>query len=232
MDKLAFAGVVAAAGLPALPRWLLERAGPGRRPRWPGPYIVKPRYGGSSIGIEVVEDWSTTADLAAQSVHLRRGAVVEPYRPTSFDLNLAVRTWPGLQLSAIERPLRRAGSAEILGYGDKYLGGEGMLSAPRGSCPAAIPGTLEQGRPGGGGRRSPARAGARGLARIDFLADGDDWWVNEINTIPGSLAKYLWVDPAPVPFLPLLTDLLAEAVRRPAYRDATGADGTALRRPA
>ena len=43
--------------------------------------------------------------------------------------------WPGLELSWIERPLRtqQGGSgkeSEILGYKDKYSGGEGMVSAP------------------------------------------------------------------------------------------------------
>jgi D-alanine-D-alanine ligase len=227
MDKLAFAGTVAAAGLPALPRALLDAGTTGPAPGWPGPYIVKPRFGGSSLGIEVVEDWSTVVDLSAQSVHLRRGAVVEPYRPAAYDLNVAVRTWPQLQLSAIERPLRSAGATEILGYRDKYIGGQGMASAPR-EVPARIPGTLEK------QLRQAATTvagvtGARGLARIDFLAEGDEWWVNEVNTIPGSLAKYLWVDPTPVPFVTLLTDLLAEAAARPAARfDATGADGTVL----
>jgi D-alanine-D-alanine ligase len=231
MDKWAFAGAVRGAGLPALDRVLLDpqsdpqRAGPA--PAFAGPYIVKPRFGGSSIGIEVVPDWPTATHVAAGHVHLRRGAVVEPYRPDSFDLNVAVRTFPELQLSAIERPLRSAGSAEILGYGDKYLGGEGMVSAPR-ELPARIAEAMEK------AIRDAAAAvaaitGARGVARIDFLAEGDQWWVNEINTIPGSLAKYLWVDPEPVPFLALLTDMLAEATERPSFRfDATGADGTAL----
>lgn len=228
MDKLAFGGAVAAAGLPALPRVLLEQGRPGPAPSWPGPYIVKPRFGGSSIGIAVVEDWGTATALAKDSVHLRRGAVVEPYRPSSHDLNIALRTWPELQLSAIERPLRSPGSAEILGYRDKYLGGDGMVSAPR-ELPALIPEGLEKAI-----RDAAATVGglalARGVARIDFLVDGDDWYVNEINTIPGSLAKYLWVDPAPVAFTTLLTDLLAEAGQRSSYRpDATGADGIALR---
>ena len=39
------------------------------------------------------------------SAHLRRGAVVEPYRPDLFDLNVSVRSWPDVQLSAIERPI-------------------------------------------------------------------------------------------------------------------------------
>ena len=54
-------------------------------------------------------------------------------------------------------------------------------------------------------------------------------YVNEINTIPGSLAKYLFVDP-PLAFSALLKDLLAEARERPAHRySAAGADGLVLR---
>jgi D-alanine-D-alanine ligase len=72
-------------------------------------------------------------------------------------------------------------------------------------------------------------SGLRGVARIDFLAEGDQLYVNEINTIPGSLSWYLWVDP-PVPFAQLLDDMLAEAASRPsAYYTTAGADGTALR---
>jgi D-alanine-D-alanine ligase len=225
MDKLAFAGAVRGAGLPSLPRWLLDPRRPGPAPSDPGPYIVKPRFGGSSIGIEVVPDWTTAITYGQGSVHLRRGAVVEPYRPDSQDLNVSVRTWPELQLSAIEKPLRSAGSTEILGYGDKYLGGEGMVSAPR-ELPADIPEPLEK------ALRDAAAvvaslAGARGVARIDFLIEGDEWFVNEINTIPGSLSRYLWLD---VPFSQLLADMLAEAEARPTFLpDSTGADGAALR---
>jgi len=69
----------------------------------------------------------------------------------------------------------------------------------------------------------------RGIARIDFLLDGDELFVNEINTIPGSLSKYLWIDPV-VPFEQLLRDLLAEAAQRPtAHYTSAGADGLALR---
>jgi D-alanine-D-alanine ligase len=227
MDKWAFGAAVRMAGLPTVDRVLLDPRHPSPAPPFGGPYIVKPRFGGSSIGIEVVPDWTTATHIVAANVHLRRGAVVEVYRPASYDLNVAVRTYPALQMSGIERPLRSPGSGEILGYEDKYLGGEGMVSSPR-ELPARIPPAMA------GSIRDAAAAvadfsGARGVARIDFLAEGDDWFVNEINTIPGSLAKYLWVDPAPVPFVTLLTDMLAEATERPSSRfDASGADGTAL----
>ncbi len=69
----------------------------------------------------------------------------------------------------------------------------------------------------------------RSVARIDFLLVGDEVFVNEINTIPGSLAWYFWSAEG-VPFSALLSTLLAEAVQSPTAQYSTeGADGTALR---
>ena len=78
-------------------------------PPFEGPYIVKPRFGGSSIGIDVVEDFATALARLAVNPHLRFGAVLEPYRPDLTDLQVAVRTWPELELSAVERPIRASG---------------------------------------------------------------------------------------------------------------------------
>jgi len=225
MDKLAFAGLVRDARLPALARRLLDPS--MTDPGFPGPYIVKPRFGGSSLGIDLVEDMATAVARLGANSHLRQGAVIEPYRPDLFDLNVAVRLWPEPALSAIERPLRSTGSAEILGYADKYVGGEGMASAPR-ELPAQLPATMT------GAIRSAALeiarlALVRGVARIDFLSDGESWFVNEVNTVPGSLARYLWVDP-PVSFLELIDTMVDEAQQRPTSRpNAAGADGTVLR---
>lgn len=222
MDKLVFAAVVGAAGLAALPRVLIK---PGASaPAFPGPYIVKPRFGGSSIGIEVAEDWTTALSLLAASVHYRLGAVVEPYRPAAADLEIGVRTYPTLELSLIARPIRSSDTNEILGYGDKYLGGDGMVSAQR-ELPAQLEPAIEKAVIESA-RTVAEVCGVRGLARVDFLLDGDDLYVNEINTIPGSLTKYLW----DTPFSRLLADMLQEATARPSCRyDATGADGLALR---
>jgi D-alanine-D-alanine ligase len=69
----------------------------------------------------------------------------------------------------------------------------------------------------------------RGVARIDFLSDGDAIYLNEVNTIPGSLARHLFVDP-PVPFETLLADMIDEALAVPSARfSAAGADGSVLR---
>lgn len=224
MDKLAFGAVVAAAGLPALGRVALTAEVPDT---FPGPLIVKPRFGGSSIGIEVVEDLQSARHFLGASRHLRRGAVIEPYRADLFDLQVALRSWPQVELSAVERPLRSATGGAFLGYADKYVGGEGMVSAPR-ELPAQLDPGVEK-RLRHLATEVAALLDVRGLARLDFLSDGSALYVNEINTVPGSLAKYLWVDP-PVAFATLLDDLISEAVARPTRHDtAAGADGSALR---
>jgi D-alanine-D-alanine ligase len=225
MDKLAFSALCTSAFLPILPRMpLSEDSG---RPDFPPPYIVKPRFGGSSIGIEVVEDFPTALARLGANPHLGQGAVLEPYRPDLYDLQIAVRTWPELELSAIERPLRGSDSAEILGYTDKYVGSEGMTSAPR-ELPAEIPPELED-QIRRSAREVATLVGARGVARIDFLSDGEGAFVNEVNTIPGSLSRHLFVDP-PLSFTRLLLELLEEALALPAAAFSTvGADGTLLR---
>jgi len=223
MDKLALGAVAESAGLRVLPR-VGVMPDEGWAPPFAGPYIVKPRFGGSSIGIETVADAPTILALVRNSVHLRGGAVVEPYRAGADDLEIAVRTYPSLALSAISRPER---SGAIYSYSQKYVGGEGMISAPREMNPD-LPGEGEKVvREAATTIASLSRL--RGIARVDFLLDGEDIYLNEVNTIPGSLAKYLWVSPV-VPFLQLLDDMLAEAVERPTTRWSTvGADGTALR---
>lgn len=210
MDKLAFAGVVAAAGIPALPRVALE---PDAEPPFEGPYIVKPRFGGSSIGIEIADDVAAARAVARASVHLRAGAVVEPYRRDLVDLNIAFRTHPKLELSDIERPLRTA-EGGVYSYADKYLaggGGEdaGMASAPR-ELPADVPEDVA-GRVREYARRVAAVTLITGAPRLDFLYDpsNGDVYVNEINTVPGAMGLYLWA--ANVPAADVLRGMLVEA---------------------
>ena len=225
MDKFAFGAAVVAAGLPSLPRVLvtpdLESI------NFVGPYIVKPRFGGSSIGIEIVDNLETAKALLKSSTHFRQGAVIEPFKPDSIDLNVSIRRFPSPQLSAIEKPTRGGSGSRIYAYADKYIGGDGMVSAPR-ELPAIISDVVEK----------KLRAAAfeiaeicslRGVQRLDFLLDGDELYVNEINTIPGSLSKHLWVNPE-IAFITLLNDMIAEAQSVSSTRWTTaGADGAVLR---
>ena len=224
MDKLAFGAAMAAAGLPTLPRAIVS-SGEEPAPDFGGPFIVKPRFGGSSIGIELAEDWPTVLALKRGSSYFDQGAVIEPFLIGSRDLQVAVRTYPKWELSAIEAPARAAEG--IYSYDQKYLAWGGELSAGR-ELPATLdPGVEEQ------VERLSARvtdaAGLRGIARIDYLEREGEVVVNEVNTIPGSMAAYLWIDP-PISREQLFRDMVDEARSGPVRRfSVAGSDGTALR---
>src|SRR5690606_35375570 len=138
MDKLAFGGLMTSAGIASLPREPLSAL---REPGFAGPYIVKPRFGGSSIGIEIVDDIAAARAVGKASSHLRVGAVLEPYRPELVDLNIAFRTHPQFEVTQLERPLRGGSSdSGLYSYAEKYLSGgtdAGFMGAPR-ELPAKV----------------------------------------------------------------------------------------------
>jgi D-alanine-D-alanine ligase len=220
MDKLAFSGVMMTAGLAVLPRLACSSSSP--EPPFAGPYIVKPRFGGSSIGIEIVGDIETARDLAKTSPYLRRGAVLEPYRSGVEDLYIAIRTYPELELSLVERPRPSSSDTKIYGYQEKYLQQQGAESKVS-EIPARLPDEA----------RKRLRMAAEeivdltrltGNARLDFLWDGSELWVNELNSIPGALAFRLWAESG-VGRDQLLSDMLAEATAmRSASPDLDPAD--------
>lgn len=224
MDKLAFGSAMSSAGLRTLPRTLVA-LGTEPAPEFGGPYIVKPRFGGSSIGIEIADDWDTVLALKATSSYFDQGAVVEPFVESSRDLQVAVRTFPDIEVSAIEAPARAAEG--IYSYDQKYLAWGGEVSGGR-ELPAKLSSELES-EVRDTAKRVAAIAGLRGVARIDFLERDGDLYVNEVNTIPGSMSAYLWIDPA-IDRPTLFRDMLQEAETGPTrVFSVAGSDGTALR---
>jgi D-alanine-D-alanine ligase len=224
MDKLAFGAAMAATGLPTLPRAMVS-TGEEPAPEFEGPFIVKPRFGGSSIGIEVAEDWPTVLALQRRSSFFDQGAVVEPFLVGSRDLQVAVRTHPKWELSAIEAPARAADG--IYSYDQKYLAWGGEVSEGR-ELPAILDAGVEEQIVSLSARVTEV-AGLRGIARIDYLERDGEVVVNEVNTIPGSMAAYLWIDP-PISREQLFRDMVDEARSGPVRRfSVAGSDGTALR---
>ena len=205
MDKLAFGAVLRSSGLPTLPRVALG----AENVPFDGPYIVKPRFGGSSIGIEVVEDVDTARALARTSVHLRQGVVLEPFSKGAVDLNMAYSTYPSLRTSLLEKPLAPSKEEGIFSYGQKYLQTDGLVGAAR-ELPAQVPDAVTK-----EAERLTAAVlevtGLKGLGRLDFLLVDDVLHVNEVNTIPGSMSLYLW--PKQIPAAELLMGAVEEAQR-------------------
>ncbi len=230
MDKLAFGGLMQAAGIPSLPR---EAVSTIVEPTFAGPYIVKPRFGGSSIGIEIADGVDAARALAATSIHLRTGAVVEPYRPELVDLNIAFRTFPSLEITPLEKPLRGDSGSALYSYAEKYLAGgagtdAGLTSAPR-EFPAQVPDAVAA-RARELAERVAEVTRLTGIVRVDLLLDEatGELFVNEVNSIPGALSLYLW---APLqPAATVLLDALTEARdRRVVFPQAGFGGGAALR---
>lgn len=221
MDKLAFGAVMLNAGLPSLQRELLSRYA---APSFEGPYIVKPRFGGSSIGIEVVDDYETGLALLNTSPHLRAGAVVEPYRPDLFDLNASVRTAPEVAVSDVERPLR-SDEAKMYDYSAKYVHTDGLSSSPR-EFPAQVEESVTK-QIKDLAVRVVELTGLTGIVRIDFLSDGKgEVYINEVNSIPGALSLYLWPD---TPASEVLTSAIAEAEKHIPQVTRNFEEGVALK---
>lgn len=243
MDKLATAALARSAGVPTIETaaWppgsqAAGAAGPAAGAAGaaeveieslPRPWVVKPRWGGSSIGVEAgVEDLGTVEALARAGPG-RAGLVVQPYLEGWIDLNVAVRTHPSFEVSEVERPLR--GGAEILGYREKYLtGGPGMDHAPH-EVPADIPEGVRQSII----EHSTTLArqmGLTGAPRIDFLWDGGtEVRLCEVNSIPGAWGNHLW-RAGGIARDRLYLDLIAEAEAAPAVplQWSGSSDGQAL----
>ena len=228
MDKLASAAVARSEGVPTIDTalWSSGLGVAGALPK--RPWVVKPRWGGSSIDVEAgVEDAETVDALARRGVG-RAGVLVQPYLKGWIDLNVSVRTYPHVQCSEVERPI--LGDAAILGYKEKYLtGGAGPESALR-ELPADIPESVRDEILDHAVVLTEAMD-LTGAPRFDFLWDGDSEVVFcEVNPIPGAWGSYLWRESG-VERMDLYLQLLAEADSNPAglHQWTPSSDGHALR---
>lgn len=155
----------------------------------PYPVFVKPATLGSSIGVARVDEphlLRLSIDIAA---NFDRRILVEPAMTGADEVNCAVMGIGGdMQASVLEQPVSWD---QFLTYEEKYLrGGEGMKSAER-LIPAPLTPELTEAIQQTTIRAFQAIDG-RGIARIDFFVRGGQFFLNEINPLPGSLAFYLW----------------------------------------
>lgn len=181
------------------------------------PVIIKPVNLGSSVGISVAKTRVELVKSIDDAFAYSRRVIVEHAITKLREINCSVL---GDENDAIasecEEPLH---TKDILSYEDKYLsnskngGSKGMASVSR-KIPAEL--SLE--------KREEIRKlavesfkklGCHGVARIDFMIDEEDnkLYFNEINTIPGSLAFYLW-EPVGVPYKELLTRMIKLSLKR------------------
>lgn len=165
------------------------------------PLIVKPADSGSSVGITAVHNREELIDAIENAVSYSKRIIVEKLVEKLKEINCSVLgNYYECEASVCEAPIR---SGEILSYADKYLGGgkgsKGAVKQSQGmrSTVREIPANLPQ-KDTDFIRTTAVETfkalACDGVARIDFMIDEANGkiFVNEINTIPGSLSFYLW----------------------------------------
>ncbi|MHB1525741.1 MAG: D-alanine--D-alanine ligase [Candidatus Dormibacteria bacterium] len=226
MDKYRSKQLLHALGQPVVPGRLLGSASeaPQAAAGLAFPLVAKPNRSGSSIGVTLVESPETLAAAVELAFQFDGEVLLEPAVPAAQDLNCAVKTLSP-RASEVERPLKGEG---VLSYADKYAT-DGRLApkvgGPAGKgkgdgrheLPAAIPDELRA-RIQTLAVQAFDALGCRGTARVDFLlSEAGQLYVNEINTLPGSLAFYLW-EASGVTFPALLEELVREGTSQPPAR--------------
>ena len=180
------------------------------------PLIVKPVNLGSSIGVKKVNNFNEFKEALEIIFNLDFEALVEPYLENMMEINCSVLGSKAKQdVSVCEQPVS---AKKILSFEDKYLKGgkkikvQGMASQDR-RIPAHL--TNEQTYLIQNLAKNVFQyCECIGVARIDFMIDKDTQkiYVNEINTIPGSLSFYLW-EASGISFQELIDRLVDIAIR-------------------
>jgi D-alanine-D-alanine ligase len=157
------------------------------------PVVVKPACLGSSVGINFVESEIDLDDAISAAMEYDNKVIIEKAVLNLKEVNCSViGNYEYQETSVIEEVMS---ANELLTYEDKYLSNgksKGMASTSR-KIPADITSTLEKQI-----KKVSCLAfkalNLSGVCRIDFLIDTKtgDFYINEPNTIPGSLAFYLW----------------------------------------
>jgi len=187
------------------------------------PLIVKPATTGSSIGISYAEDEAKLCEAIDDAINYDTKILVEEVVENLKEVNISVLgNYEHQKLSVIEEV---NGHNKFLTYEDKYIGGgktkakfgvksvpsckgsKGMLSASR-KIPADLSDKLKE-EVETVAKKAFKALGSSGCCRIDFLIDSkkNKVYVNEINSIPGSLAFYLW-EPLGKDYTELLDDMI------------------------
>lgn len=187
------------------------------------PVIVKPINLGSSIGISKAHDTDGLENSLSNAFDYADRVLVEPAIENLREINCSVLgDRHSARASVCEEPLN---ATDILSYEDKYIGNasksgsKGMASTQR-RIPADIPKETENEI-----REMAVRAfrvlGCSGVSRIDFMIDATTGkvWLNEINTIPGSLSFYLW-EPLEVKYTELIDEMISLAMKRERERES------------
>lgn len=224
MDKITMKMILQACDIPVVDYvWFTDKQWAMQRDELIGrieskigyPVIVKPANLGSSVGIGRAADRQQLEEHVDDARRYSTRIIVEHMVEHLQEINCSVLgDCDEYQTSVLEEPIK---SGEILSYQDKYMGGtkgaKGMQASQK-RIPADLPEDETQ--------RIQFLAGetfrvlsCHGVSRVDMIIDRDNRniYVNEINTIPGSLSFYLW-EASGIKFDKLMDRLVSLALKR------------------
>ncbi len=221
MDKVITKYVLRSAGIPVIDwysfyghDWLAEEAKllEEMENQIGYPLIVKPATGGSSIGITIAHNQQELKDGVELARSMAEKIIVEKLIQNIKEVNCSVMgDSENAEASVCEEPVS---SKDILSFADKYTNNstKGMSGAQR-KIPAEISAEMAE------TIQDLSKIvfnllGCKGVIRIDYIIDQDtnQVYLNELNTIPGSLAFYLWEQKGLI-YAELLDQLITVAIR-------------------
>lgn len=184
------------------------------------PVIVKPSNLGSSVGIGRADNRNELIARVEDAEKYSSRIIVEHLVEQLQEINCSVLgDVDRYQTSVLEEPIK---TGDFLSYEDKYMGGhkgaKGMQASAK-RIPAELSDELTKRIQFLAGETFRV-LGCHGVSRVDVIVDGKDGavYVNEINTIPGSLSFYLW-EATGITFPQLMDCLVELALKR--NRDAS-----------
>lgn len=190
------------------------------------PVIVKPARLGSSVGISVAKNEKEVISSIEEAIEYDKKIVVEKVVENLKEVDCAVLgNSENMECSLIGEVLT---DNDFLTFEDKYIGeggkckkapqkGNGKLSNSSSKIPADLDDEMNE-KIYDIAKRAFRSLSLRGVTRFDFLINTKtkDVYVNEPNTIPGSLAFYFYT-PKGKKYPKLLDELIKEAIKT--YKD-------------
>jgi D-alanine-D-alanine ligase len=224
MDKITMKMILAASDIPVVDYvWFTDKQWYAQRDsliakveeKLGYPVIIKPANLGSSVGISRADNREALIEKVGAAEKYSTRIIVEHLVEQLQEINCSVLgNCDEYQMSVLEEPIK---SGEILSYQDKYMGGtkgaKGMQASQK-RIPAELPDDLTKRIQFLAGETFRV-LGCHGVSRVDVMVDRKDnaVYVNEINTIPGSLSFYLW-EATGISFDKLMATLVSLALKR------------------
>lgn len=170
--------------------------------------VVKPNSLGSSVGVQAVSDSKQIFKAIQNALRYDKGVLIEQKVNNLVEFNCAaVMSGEEVLLSDVDIPER---SKEILDFDDKYLMFEGKAGQEKFSMTQSLKSQILDIT-----KNVYEKLGLFGVVRVDYLYDSqtEELYLNEINTIPGSLAYYLFAN-CGLDLLDITDILITEAIKR------------------